>query len=78
MPSSIPIVRIGICAPRSATKSNRPAPTSGRGCGAELADLGSSAATFRGVNTRDNKLRWIGVYGRVLEDEHPGGISIRP
>jgi hypothetical protein len=29
MPRSMPIVRIGICAPRSRTKSNEPEPTSG-------------------------------------------------
>ena len=40
MPSSMPIVRIGICAPRSAMKSKPPAPTSGsRRAGAELAHL---------------------------------------
>ena len=40
-PDRTTIVRIGICAPRSAMKSKPPAPTSGsRLCAAELPDLG--------------------------------------
>ena len=77
MPSSIPITRIGICAPRSATKSNRPAPTSGSRLRAQNSRIfGSSAATFLGVNTRDSRLRWIVCVGGSSKMTTPGGISM--
>ena len=60
----MPIVRIGICAPRSCTKSNRPVPTSGSRLRAQNARTLSSSAFIRlGVNTRDISPRctsWLG------------------
>ena len=64
MPSSALITFIGICAPRSATKSNRPAPTSGsRLCAQYSRILGSSALILRGVNIRASSLRWMSWIG---------------
>ena len=58
MPSSMPIVRMGICAPRSAMKSNRPAPTSGSRLRAQNSrTFGSRAFIFFGVNTRESSPR---------------------
>ena len=66
----MPITRIGICAPRSAMKSNSPAPTSGsRLARAELADL----RLERGDAPRREHARQQAavhrVRGRVLEDQ---------
>ena len=58
MPSSMLMTFIGICAPRSVTKSNWPEPTSGsRHCAQKSRIIGSSAAILRGVNIRDSSLR---------------------
>ena len=60
IPSSMPIVRMGICAPRSVTKSNRPEPTSGSRLRAQNSrTFGSSAFIFFGLNTRDSRPRWM-------------------
>ena len=73
----MPITRIGICAPRSATKSNRPVPTSGSRLAAQNSRIfGSSAFIFFGVNTRDSSPRcrvWIGGSSKMMT---PGGISM--
>ncbi len=71
------MTRIGICAPRSSTKSNLPPPTSGSRLAAQNARIsGSSAFIFFGVNTRDSNPRcivWIGGSSKMIT---PGGISI--
>ena len=76
IPSSMPITRIGICAPRSATKSKRPVPTSGSRLAAQNSrTCGSSAFIFFGVNTRESNPRctvWIGGSSKMMT---PGGIS---
>jgi hypothetical protein len=73
----MPIVRIGIWAPRSATKSNCPEPTSGSRLAAQNSRIfGSSAFIFFGVNTRDSKPRcsvWIGGSSKMMT---PDGISM--
>ena len=73
----MPITRIGICAPRSRTKSKPPAPTSGSRLRAQNSRIfGSSASIFFGVNTRDSRLRctvWIGGSSKMST---PGGISM--
>ena len=58
MPNSMPITRIGICAPKSAMRSNSSRPTRGSRLRAQNSRIfGSSAATRRGVNTRESRLR---------------------
>ena len=71
MPSSMPITRIGICAPRSATKSKPPVPTSGsRLRGAELADLRLERGHPPRREHAGQQAPVDGVDRRVLEDEH--------
>ena len=76
-PSSMPMVRMGIWAPRSAMKSKRPAPTRGSRLRAQNSrTLGSSALMLRGVKTRDSRRRcrwWAGGSSKMME---PGGISM--
>ncbi len=73
MPSSMPMVRIGIWAPRSAMKSNPPAPTSGsRRAGAELADLRLDGGHLPGREDPREQAAVQVVVGRVLEDDRPG------
>ncbi|CNH58478.1 Uncharacterised protein [Mycobacterium tuberculosis] len=73
----MPITRIGICAPRSATKSKPPAPISGSKLREQNSRiLGSSALTLRGVNIRDNNLRWMSWIGGSSKMTVPGGMSI--
>ena len=73
----MPIVRIGIWAPRSAMKSKPPLPTSGSRLRAQNSrTLGSIAAILRGVNTRDSRPRcrsWSGGSSKMID---PGGISM--
>ena len=71
MPSSMPITRIGICAPRSATKSN-PSGADERveAAGAELADLGLERRHLPRREHPRQQAAVHGVHGRVLEDEH--------
>ncbi len=60
IPSSMPMTRMGICAPRSAMKSNSLAPTSGSRQLTQNARIwGSSAATRFGEKTRDIRRRWM-------------------
>ena len=74
MPSSMPMVRIGIWAPRSAMKSKPPLPTSGSRVRAQNSRiLGSRAFILRGVNTRDSRLPVDVVVRRVLEDDGARG-----
>ena len=76
MPSSMPMVRIGICAPRSAMKSNPPEPTSGSRLLAQNArTLGSSSAMRRGVKMRDSSERCTSWVGGSSNRMLPGGIS---
>ena len=73
----MPITRIGICAPRSATKSNRSAPTSGSRLSTQNSRIfGSSAFIWRGVNTRESSARWMVCVGGSSKINMPGGISM--
>ena len=73
----MPIVSIGICAPRSRTKSNPPVPTSGSRLRAQNSRIwGSMAATRRGVKTRESRLRWTSWSGGSSKMIMPGGISM--
>ena len=77
IPSSIPITRIGICEANSRMMSKRSSPTSGSRQAAENARIcGSRAATFRGVNTRDIRLRWMVWVGGSSKMTMPGGMSM--
>ena len=76
MPSNIPITRIGIWAPRSATKSNRFAPTRGsRDRAQNSRTFGSSAFIFAGEHPRQEAscIVWTGGSEKMST---PGGISI--
>ncbi len=67
---------IGIWAPRSATKSMRPVPTSGSSDWAQNSRIcGSSAAILRGVNIRASSLRWMSWIGGSSMMSRPGGMS---
>ena len=71
------MVRIGICAPRSATKSKPPAPINGSRARAQNSrTLGSSASIFFGVNTRESRPRWTVCCGGSSKMTTPGGISM--
>ncbi len=71
------MVRIGNCAPRSATKSKRPAPTSGSRARAQNSrTFGSRAFIFLGVNTRESRPRWTVCCGGSSKITMPGGISM--
>ena len=73
----MPITRIGICAPRSATKSNRSAPTSGSRQRAQNSRIfGSSAFIFLGVNTLPSTLRWTVWTGGSSKMNTPGGTAM--
>ena len=75
IPSSIPIVRIGIWAPRSAMKSKPPEPTFGSRLRAQNSRTwGSMAAIRRGVNTRDSSARCSSCAGGSSKRIVPGGI----
>ena len=78
MPSSMPITRIGIWAPRSAMKSKPPgADERVEAAGAELADLAARArSSCWGVNTRDSRPRWMVWIGGSSKMSTPGGISM--
>ena len=77
MPSSMPITRMGIWAPRSAMKSNPPLPTSGSRLRAQNSRTWPSRASiFLGVNTRDITLRWMSWMGGSSKRTMPGGISM--
>ena len=69
----MPITRIGICAPRSATKSNRPVPTSGsRLLRAELADLGLQRVDLARGEHPGQQLAVDVVDRRILENHCAG------
>ena len=58
-------------------KSNPPASTSGSRLRAQNSrTFGSSAATLRGVNTRDSNPRWMSWVGGSSKMIEPYGISI--
>ncbi len=77
MPRSMPIVRIGMKAPRSWMKSKPPEPTRGSRVVAQNSRIfGSMAAIRRGVNTRERRPRcssWVGGSSKMIE---PGGTSM--
>ena len=63
---------MGVCAPRSATKSDSPHRPTDRGKDAELTDLRLELGDLsEALNTRDSSLR-SSVDRRVLEDERAG------
>ena len=73
MPSSIPITRIGICAPRSATKSKPPVPTSGSRLSAQSSRI--LRLERRHLPRREHPRQQAAVDGvgrRVLEDDDAG------
>ena len=73
------MVRMGIWAPRSAMKSNPPAPTSGSRLRAQNSrTLGSRAFIFRGVKTRESRPRCMSWHGGSSKMIDPGGISMSP
>ena len=73
MPSSMPITRIGICAPRSATKSNRSAPDERiETVDAELPDLGLERDHLLRREHARQQPAVDRVRRRVLEDEDAG------
>ena len=77
MPKSIPITRIGITMPNSATMSKRSVPTSGSRQLTQNARTWSSKAAMRfGVNTRDIRPRCIVCRGGSSNSTTPGGSSI--
>ena len=77
MPSSMPITRIGIWAPRSPMKSKPPLPTSGSRLRAQNSRTWPSRASiFLGVKTRDITLRWMSWMGGSSMRTMPGGISM--
>ena len=79
MPTSMPIARIGISAPRSSTKSNRPEPTRGSKHAAQNARICCSSRFMRfGVNARDTRARCMVWSGGSSLMNTPGGISGRP
>ena len=73
MPSSMPMTRIGICAPKSRDEVEPVArPRADRGTRAQNARIcGSSAAIFRGVNTARQQPAVDRVQRRIFEDEDP-------
>ena len=71
------MVRIGIWAPRSATKSKPPAPTSGSRAWAQNSrTFGSRASIFLGVKTRESRPRWAVCWGGSSKMTMPGGNSM--
>ena len=77
IPSSMPITRMGIWAPRSAMKSNPPAPTRGSRERTQNSRIfGSSSATRRGEKTRDSSRRCMVWTGGSSKMSTPGGISM--
>src|SRR5208283_4137405 len=69
----MPITRMSICAPRSATKSKPLAPISGSKLRAQNSRiLGSSSLILRGVNIRDSNLRWMSWIGGSSKNDRPG------
>ena len=76
IPSSALMTFIGICAPRSVTKSKRPVPTIGSSAWTQNSRIiGSSALILRGVNMRESSLRctsWIGGSSKI---SMPDGMS---
>ncbi len=69
-------MRIGICAPRSLTKSNRPPATSGSRLRAQNSrTFDSSSFIFLGVKTRDSSPRWMSWIGGSSKRISPGGSS---
>ncbi len=77
IPSSKPMVRIGICAPSSAMRSKPPEPTSGSRLRAQNSRiLPSSSFTRRAVKARDSRRRWMVWVGGSSKMRMPGGISI--
>ena len=67
---------IGISAPRSSTKSNRSAPTSGSRHAAQNARIWSSSSLIRlGVNARDTSARCIVCTGGSSLMNTPGGMT---
>ena len=76
MPSSMPMVRIGISVPRSAMKSKPPCPTSGSSLRAAKArTCGSIAAMRLGVKTRLISPRCRSWSGGSSKMNNPGGSS---
>jgi hypothetical protein len=70
----MPMVRMGIWAPRSAMKSKPPAPTSGSRLRAQNSrTFGSIIFIFRGVNTLDSRPRWRSWSGGSSKMIDPGG-----
>ena len=77
MPSSIPMVSIGMMAPRSVMKSKRPSAISGSRVRRQNSrTLGSIASMAFGVNTRDMRLRCTSCAGGSSMRIDPGGISM--
>ena len=73
---SIPMTCIGTWAPRSATKSNPSAPTSGSRHSAVKSRICCSSADTRfGVNARESSLRWSVCAGGSSKINVPGGCS---
>ncbi len=71
------MVSIGITAPRSVMKSNRPSATSGSRVRVQNSrTFGSIASMDFGVNTRDIRLRWTSCAGGSSMRIEPGGISM--
>ena len=77
MPNRLPIVCIGIIAPISAMKSNRPEPTRGSSARTQNSRVsGSMASIRRGVKTLESKRRWRSCIGGSSNRMSPGGTSI--
>ncbi len=77
MPSSMPMVRMGIWAPMSAMKSKPPWSTRGSRLRAQNSRiLGSRALMLRGVNARDSSRRWMLWAGGSSKMIDPGGSSM--
>ncbi len=77
MPSSMPMVSIGMIAPRSAMKSKRPSSISGSSVRRQNSrTFGSIASIALGVKTRDIRLRCTSCAGGSSMRIDPGGISM--
>ena len=77
IPSSMPMVRIGIWAPRSRMKSKRSEPTYGSSVRAQNSrTFGSMSAMRLGVKTRLRSDRCMSCAGGSSNRMLPGGISI--
>ncbi len=76
MPSSMPMTRMGMSAPRSEMKLNWPPATRGSSALAQYARIcGSNAFIFFGVKTRVSRLRWMPCSGGSSKMNTPGGTG---